>query len=257
MNSISLLAMGLMLGQAAPKPATDEVNLRVHSILDFVTKGGPTMLAIVACSLVALAVIVERLVMLRWRNVISPGLLAGLSAVAGDREKALAFCKLDGSPAASLLSAAIRRRGESRDAIEKSVEEAGRRETVRLRHRMRVLGALPQVSTMLGLLGTIFGMIKTFQAVAASGQALGKTEMLAKGIFEAWTNTAAGLIVAIPVLIAYHALLGRIDMLVVELDRVAVDFVEEEDGRSKAARNPIVEPRANDAPLAQGQPALA
>src|SRR5262249_26668228 len=99
-----------------------------------------------------------------------------------------------------------------------------------LRHRMRLLSALPQVSTMLGLLGTIFGMIKTFQAVAASGQALGKTELLAKGIFEAWTCTAAGLLVAIPVLIFYHVLMGRIDGLAVEMDRVATDWIERETG---------------------------
>ncbi len=253
MQLMMLQTTALLLGQAAPTPSGD-ASLKVHSVLDFVTKGGPTMFAIVGCSLVALTVIVERLIVLRWRSVISPGLLAGLSAVASDREKALEFCRLDGSPAATVLAAAIRKRGETHDIIERAVEEAGRRETVRLRHRMRVLGALPQVSTMLGLLGTIFGMIKTFQAIAASGQALGKTEMLAKGIFEAWTCTAAGLLVAIPVLIAYHALLGRIDMLVVELDRVAVDFVDEEHGRSKTQRREATP----DLPsISVGQPALA
>lgn len=253
MQLLILQSTALILGQAAATPSGD-ASLKVHSVLDFVTKGGPTMFAIVGCSLVALTVIVERLIVLRRRSVISPGLLAGLSAVANDREKALEFCRLDGSPAATVLAAAIRKRGESHDMIERSVEDAGRRETVRLRHRMRVLGALPQVSTMLGLLGTIFGMIKTFQAIAASGQALGKTEMLAKGIFEAWTCTAAGLLVAIPVLIAYHALLGRIDMLVVELDRVAVDFVDDEHGRAKTQRREATP----DLPsISVGQPALA
>lgn len=222
---------------------------RLESVWDFVVKGGPAMVAIALCSLVALAVVAERLVVLRRARVIPPGFIAGLKAVWGDRARAIEYCQADGSPAANVLVAALRRRGERIEALEKAVEEAGRREMVRLRHRMRLLGALPQVSTMLGLLGTIFGMIKTFQAVAASGQALGKTELLAKGIFEAWTCTAAGLLVAIPVLIAYHALMGRIDSLIVGLDQMAVDWVEEE-------RAPRIE-TARPAPAVVTTPGLA
>lgn len=208
---------------------------QLESVWDFVVKGGPTMVAIGACSLVALTVIVERLVVLRRRAIIPAGFVEGLLALAADRDKALAYCDASGSPAARVLRAAIARRGEPIERVEKAVGEVGRRELIRMRHRMRVMGALPQVSTMLGLLGTIFGMIKTFQAVAASGQALGKTELLAKGIFEAWTCTAAGLLVAIPVLVAYHALMGRIDARLVDLDRLAEDWVSREEGRERVA----------------------
>jgi biopolymer transport protein ExbB len=97
---------------------------------------------------------------------------------------------------------------------------------------------------MLGLLGTVFGMIKTFQAVAASSEALGKTEMLAKGIFEAWTCTAAGLLVAIPVLVAYHYLQGKIDALVAEIDRVAVEWLEQYQKRAPATSKTIEARRA-------------
>lgn len=229
---------GIVLAQAGQAFEPDAAGLTIGSVWDFIKKGGPTMAVIALCSLVALAVIVERLIVLRRRSVIPPDFLAGLTAVAGDRDRALEFCRANGSPLANVLAAAIRRRGQRAEAIEKAVEDEGRREVVRLRQRMRLLGALPQVSTMLGLLGTIFGMIKTFQAVAKSSQALGKTELLAQGIFEAWTNTAAGLLVAIPVLIAYHVLLGRIDSRVVELDRIAVDWVEKEAIRPAPATPP-------------------
>ena len=223
----------VLLAQTAP----DGVN-GIHSVWDFVIKGGPTMAAIGLCSLVALAVIVERSILLRRRSVLPPQFLSSLESAAGDPARALALCQADDSPAARLLAAIFKRRGQREELIEKAVQDAGTRIMVRLRHRMRLLSALPQVSTMLGLLGTIFGMIKTFQAVAVSGQALGKTEMLARGIFEAWTNTAAGLLVAIPVLIAYHVLLGRIDAMAVELDRVAAEWIEREvsaGGPSRAA----------------------
>jgi biopolymer transport protein ExbB len=99
---------------------------------------------------------------------------------------------------------------------------------------------------MLGLLGTIFGMIKTFQAISVSGQALGKTELLAKGIFEAWTCTAAGLLVAIPIMVAYHIILGKIDSVMVDLDRLAVDWVNREELRltrpAQAVPEPVIPP---------------
>ena len=217
-----MLSIPLLLSQAKPV----ESALKVDSVLDFVVKGGPVMMAIIACSLLALAVIVERFVSLRRRTVTPPDFLQGLQALSTDSTRAMDFCLANGSPIANILAAGLKRRGQGVEATEKALEEAGHREVIRLRQRMRVLGALPQVSTMLGLLGTIFGMIKTFQAVAASGQTLGKTEVLAKGIFEAWTNTAAGLLVAIPVLIFYHMLLGKIDQRMVDLDRAATDFMD-------------------------------
>jgi biopolymer transport protein ExbB len=231
---------GLLLAQAGESPIV--AGGQITSVWDFVIKGGPTMAVIGLCSLVALTVIVERLIVTRRRTVIPADFVTALRGMGSDRARALEFCRANGSPLADILGAAIRRRSDGTAAIEKAVEEAGRRVTVGLRRRMRLLGALPQVSTMLGLLGTIFGMIKTFQAIATSGQALGKTELLAKGIFEAWTCTAAGLLVAIPVLIAYHALLGRIDGRIVELDRVVDDWVEQErTGVPLAAAAPVVE----------------
>jgi len=214
-----------LLAQESPIVAGGQLD----SVWDFVVKGGPAMGAIIACSLVAMAVIVERAILLRRSAVMTPGLLEGLDAVAADKKRALEYLRADGSPAANILAAAVQRRGQRPEAVEKAVEDAGRREVMRLRKRVRLLGVLPQVSTMLGLLGTIFGMIKTFQAIAVSGQALGKTELLAKGIFEAWACTAAGLLVAIPIMIAYHVVLGRIDGLMVDLDRLAVDWVNREE----------------------------
>jgi len=226
--------MTLMLAADPPAASSPPPPL---SVWDFAVKGGPTMIVIALCSLVALAVIVERLLITRRRAVIPSELVPSLKAAA-DPARALDLCRASGTPIANILFPAIRHRGDSLEAMQKAVSEAGRREIVRLRHRMRLLGALPQVSTMLGLLGTILGMIKTFQAVATSGQSLGKTELLARGIFEAWANTAAGLLVAIPVLIAYHAILGRIDARAAELDRIATDWIEDQRSQPVASTPP-------------------
>jgi biopolymer transport protein ExbB len=219
-------------------------SLEINSLFDFVIKGGWAMIPIGLCSLVALAIIAERFLVVRRARVIPRGFVEQLREVSHDRNPALEYCRDTGSPLARLLAVAIKRSGQPIEQIEKHVEEAGGREVVNLRKHMRLLSSLPQVSTMLGLLGTVFGMIKTFQAVAATSEALGKTEMLAKGIFEAWTCTAAGLLVAVPVLVAYHYLMGKIDAIVGEIDEVAVDWVEGEKTRAPApadARRPAAD----------------
>lgn len=203
----------------------------INSVWDFVVKGGPVMIPIGICSLVAMAVMIERLISLRRGHVIPasflPGLRAALDGAGGSAHKALEFCKGKPSAVANVFAAGIRRLGEPVDVVERYVQESGERETLKLRKNLRVLSVIGSTAPLLGLLGTITGMITAFQTVAASGEALGRTELLAKGIYEAMITTAAGLIVAIPVLICYHWLTSRIENLVMEIDRMTVDFIEQ------------------------------
>jgi biopolymer transport protein ExbB len=107
---------------------------------------------------------------------------------------------------------------------------------------MRVLSVIAAISPLMGLTGTIFGMIKAFQTVATSGDALGKTELLATGIYEAMITTAAGLLVAIPALILYHVISARVDRLVAELDETCIEFIDDPDGLAALAKSaPAVE----------------
>jgi biopolymer transport protein ExbB len=126
----------------------------------------------------------------------------------------------------NILGEALRKAGEPIPVIEKQAQAAGEREVVRLKKNLRVLSVITSVSPLLGLLGTITGMITAFQTVATSAEALGRTELLAKGIYEAMITTAAGLMVAIPTLIAYHGFSAKVDSLVHEIDRLVVGFVE-------------------------------
>ena len=203
----------------------------VDSVWDFVVKGGPMMIPIALASLVALTVIIERLVSLRRSRVIPPDFLGGLKAVMDDDKKergaAVDYCRDDGSPVAAVLEAGIRRLGQSVELVEKHVQEAGERAVLHLRKYLRSLSVIASIAPLMGLLGTIFGMIRAFQTVAGSGQALGRTELLAEGIYEALITTAAGLLVAIPVLIGYHWLSAQIERLVSDIDAMAVDFIDE------------------------------
>lgn len=230
------------------------------TIWDFVIRGGPSMIPIGLVSIVALTIIVERSVSLGRRRVVPPDLLTGLAATGGDRVRALDYCQTNASPAANVLAAVLKRLGEPRAVLEKQAEEAGQREVTRFRKHMRLLSSLPQAATMLGLLGTVIGMIRTFQSVAASSEALGKAEMLAKGIYEAWTATAAGLVIAIPVLIAYQLLAARVDARTADLDRVASDWIERHFAALAAPPKPVEAPRAvveAAPPVAAGTPVVA
>lgn len=222
-----ILSLPLLAQATAANPAANEI----HSIWDFVVKGGPVMIPIGIASLIALTIVIERSIVLRRSRVIPPRFFEDVTTrmkQANGRQTALDYCKLNGSPVAEIFAAGIRRLEEPIERLEKHVEETGQRVVLKLRSRMRALSVIASVSTMLGLLGTITGMIRAFQTVAGSAEALGRTELLAKGIYEAMITTAAGLMVAIPTLIAYHWLAARIDRLVVEMDELTVTFFEDQ-----------------------------
>lgn len=209
---------------------TPEEAVQINSVFDFVIKGGPLMIPIALCSLVAFTIIMERLITLRRSNVIPPTLVKKVRETLADdggSRAAIDYCKANPSPASAVLAAAIKRLGESEELLEKHIQEAGERESLKLRKRLRVLSVIGSIAPLLGLLGTITGMITAFQTVAASGEALGRTELLAEGIYEAMITTAAGLIVAIPVLVCYHWLVAKVDGLVMQIDALATEFIDE------------------------------
>lgn len=230
MHEVATQLATLVLGQAGADPgaAVPSAEVQVQSVFDFIQKGGVMMIPIIGASLIALAVFVERLFSLRRSVVIPPGFQAGVSGALRDgREKAIDYCKGDGSPVASIFLAGIKKLGMDLSLVEKNIQDAGEREVLKLRKYLRLLSVIAAVAPLMGLLGTILGMINAFQTVATSGDALGKTELLATGIYEAMITTAAGLLLAIPALMAYHYISARIDALVLVMDQMSVDFVEE------------------------------
>ncbi|MHC4975657.1 MAG: MotA/TolQ/ExbB proton channel family protein [Planctomycetota bacterium] len=252
-----------LLAQADPSGGAD-TSLQVNSVWDFVLKGGPVMWPIILCSLVALAVFLERLVSLRTSRVIPKSFLPGLQQALSARDAkpvALDYCRTNESPIARVFLAGIKRLGEPIETLERHISEAGEREATALRKHLRVLSVIAAIAPLLGLLGTIFGMIDAFQTVATTGEALGKTELLAEGIYEAMTTTAAGLIVAIPALIMYHWVSARVDAIVVRVDAMTVEFIEDHttwqaNGTSRAA-DTTSEPATNSTPTPEPEPATS
>ncbi|MBI2608164.1 MAG: MotA/TolQ/ExbB proton channel family protein [Deltaproteobacteria bacterium] len=183
-------------------------------MITFIMKGGVLMGPILLCSVIALAIIIERFIKIRSSKIMPQDFLDEVQDLVQKRKisEAEVLCKNNNSPMSSILLKAIQSFGQGRDLIKEKIEEVGKREIAQLEKGCGLLGTVASVSPLLGLLGTVFGMIKVFNDIAFQG--VGNANSLAGGISEALITTAAGLSVAIPTLVAYRYFLGRIEGLV-------------------------------------------
>lgn len=191
--------------------------------------GGPLMYPIVGCSFLLVVFFFERFISLRKGRVIprtfSRKFIEQLQDGLLDRESALDLCEENPSPVSDVFAAAIKRWGRPAVEVEQAILDTGERVTNDLRRNIRLFNAISTVSPLLGLLGTVFGMISCFQNIS-SADAMGRPEMLAGGIGEALLTTAGGLAVAIPALVAYWFFVSRVDSLIVEIDGLGQRVVE-------------------------------
>jgi biopolymer transport protein ExbB len=191
--------------------------------------GGALMWPILLCSVVTFTFALERFVMLRRGRVIPNRFLnpfmVDLESGKLTRDSAVERCRSNGSPVALVILSAVRRWGRPMSEIEQAINEGGEREVLSLRRNLRALHGSANLSTLLGLLGTVIGMILAFNQVAvASGQP--RAEMLSTGIAQALLTTAFGLAVAIPSLFLHAYFSGRVERLVYEIDQRALLVAE-------------------------------
>jgi biopolymer transport protein ExbB len=211
----------------APAAAqTDTPAIPKLSPIQLFLAGGFFMYPLAATSVLSVALIIERFAALRRSRVMPPGFLAGLKGIfqdpKDDREQALRYCEKHDSPLARMIAAGIRRLPRGYAAAEKAIEDVGGNEALKLRQNMRFLYSLGSVATLLGLIGTISGMIKAFEVASVAGP--GHADLLSKGIYEAMVNTFAGLAIAIVVTIFYYWFIGKIEKLVSEMNDAVNDF---------------------------------
>ncbi len=190
----------------------------------FFREGGPAMWVILIFLAAGIAVIVERVIFLFFIADMKPERFMGRIAELirkGSIEGAIASCAEKNAPLARIIEAALRNYRNTERDIQNAVDEMALAELPRLNARTGYLAMLANVSTMVGLLGTIFGLIAAFESVAAADPAE-KSIMLANGISMAMSTTAFGLISAIPLLIAHSMLTSKTDSLIDDIDRYSV-----------------------------------
>lgn len=201
----------------------------MRDAFEFLSLGGPLIAVLGLASVAAVAIFIERLLALQKRRVVPARFRALVfeHMHEGRFDEARALCAADESPLANVLGAGLRRAGDSMVRVREAVQDRGRREAVELERYTGVLATIATLSPLVGLLGTITGMIQTFQSVQGSmdaGQVAAGS--LATGIWEALITTAAGLCVAIPAYLAHRILMARVDRLVGALEEAALDAAE-------------------------------
>ncbi|GBC80140.1 MAG: MotA/TolQ/ExbB proton channel family protein [Acidobacteriota bacterium] len=194
-------------------------------MLEWFLRGGPVMYPLLALSLLGLAIVVERLLVLREKNFLDPAQLAVLGELlaAGEFTRAREYCTGHTGPLPVLVTTLLDNRHAPYDELKELLEDTGRHQ---LRFLERGLGALATVvaaAPLLGLLGTVLGMIQVFEAVSLAGTVRG--EQLSAGIAQALITTAAGLIIAIPMLFLHAYLEGKAQSLVQAIEARTLEFL--------------------------------
>ncbi len=219
--------MGWYLPLGAAAPAAPGTSFTPSSLYDILMGGGPIMIPIGLCSVVALTVVVERWIRLRPDRLGTASFGKVLLATAHDEgpARALKLCEEKPTPLARILGAGFKRWGLPTAEMEKAVEDAGAREVKRLSNTLRPLIVVATIAPLLGLLGTVWGIILAFANVGYQ-QGVGKPELLAYGISQALVTTAAGLVIAIPTQAAYFYYRSRLDRFIKLTEDLCVEVLE-------------------------------
>jgi biopolymer transport protein ExbB len=200
---------------------------------EIIRAGGAFMWPIVMCSIVAVAIVCERFWTLQGSRVIPRDLSQKVwNWIETDQlnDKLIAALELN-SPLGQLLANGLKNRNKPRNMMVERLEDGGRHVVHELERYLNTLGTIAAIAPLLGLLGTVAGIIHAFNAITANG--LGDPRTLSGGIGEALITTAAGLTVAIPSLIAYRFLRGKVERLVVQMEKEAMRMVDALDARSR------------------------
>ena len=195
-------------------------------MLEFIKAGGWIMAPIILCSVLALAIVLERFWTLRRSRVVPADVQGKVEAWANtdDLDYSHLAALRKGSPLGEILAAALLNRHRSRDILKEAVEESGRHVVHELQRFLNTLGTIADITPLLGLLGTVLGMIKVFAAIVTYG--VGDANQLAGGISQALVTTAAGLSVAIPSLFFYRYFRGLIGEYVVVMEQQAIHLID-------------------------------
>lgn len=204
---------------------------------EIVLAGGPFMWPIILCSIISAAIILERLWTLQARRVVPPDLTRRIWGVIESgqiNERVIAALEAN-SPLGRILAVGLANRHRPREVMMDRLEDAGRHVAHDLERFLNTLGTIAGVTPLLGLLGTVTGIIRAFNAIYSGG--LGDPRALSGGISEALLTTAAGLGVAIPSYIAYRYLRGRVETIVVQIEKDVLQFADalEERGVTQGA----------------------
>lgn len=198
-------------------------------MLQLLMKGGYLMVPLLLSSILALAIIIEKFISLRLVENRSKRFIDKTRTIVNGNqgnkaERILALCEMTSSPLSRILRTGIEKRDRQRQEIKETLQDAGSLEIPYLEKHLKILGTIVTVAPLIGLLGTVVGMIRSFNVIAVQG--VGQPGALAGGIAEALLTTAVGLTIAIPTLVFYNYFMNRTDKVVRQFEKVSSEFID-------------------------------
>lgn len=202
-------------------------------MFDLISRGGVVMYPIILCSIIALGVFLDRLWVLRRKNIIPGEFIRNVEEQVKNQKisEAIFLCQGDDSSIAKIFLAGLKNAGRGMWLVKEAIEEMGGREGVILEKHVGILSTIANLTPLMGLLGTVSGMIKTFNVISLQG--VGNPALLAGGISEALITTATGLCVAIPTLVCYRILKDKAEALIFEMEENSLKIIEIIENSSK------------------------
>ncbi|MDZ7650132.1 MAG: MotA/TolQ/ExbB proton channel family protein [Cytophagales bacterium] len=197
------------------------------SFWNLVMAGGPLMIPLVICSIIAIYIFVERLLTVNRANVSSDSFMGKIKelVVRGDINGAKVLCAQHDTPVARMIEKGVSRIGSPLKNIEASIENVGKIEVFRLEKNLSVLATIAGAAPMIGFLGTVIGMVSAFMAIAQEEGSV-SPKLLADGIYTAMVTTVAGLIVGIIAYLGYNFLVTRVSKVVHRMEYSSIEFID-------------------------------
>jgi len=198
----------------------------IRDAIAFFQKGGIMMIPLLICSILVLAITLERAVNLRRRKVISPEFVILIENIRGpkDIKLALSLCSRRDGAFSNIIRAGLENRHLPKDELKEAIQDQGRQEVHNLERGLVILETIAGVAPLLGLLGTVIGMVKVFRVISQMG--VGQASALSAGISEALITTVVGLSIGIPALIGYNYFTHKAETLVLEIEKYSATLVK-------------------------------
>ena len=198
-------------------------------MFELIQKGGPVMYPIILCSILAFAIVIERLYHLYKAKIDTKEFMNNIEITIKRNRiaEAIKICDETPGPIAHIVKTGILKHDRTKQEIRESIEDAGHLEVPRLEKHLSLLATIAHISPLLGLLGTVTGMVRAFQVIQEKSVSFNTVSPgdLAGGIWEALLTTVAGLSVAIPTVVAYNYLVNRVDEFVLDMERSATEVI--------------------------------
>jgi len=198
-------------------------------MFDIIQKAGPVIYPIILCSILAVAIVIERIYHLYKARIDTKDFMSNIEITIKRNRiaEAIKICDKTPGPIAHIVKAGVLQHDRPRQEIRESIEDAGHQEVPRLERHLSLLATIAHISPLLGLLGTVTGMVRAFQVIQEKTASFNPVSPgdLAGGIWEALLTTVAGLIVAIPTVVAYNYLVNRVEEFVLEMERSATEVI--------------------------------